>query len=84
VTRAEVRRRFLALLAGIAPEAELSSLDSARDLGAQLDIDSFGFLTLLARVHEELGVEVPDADARRLRTLDGAVSYLGDRVGASG
>ena len=81
MTREEIRRRLLDLLGRIAPEADLSALDAGRDLRQQLDIDSFGFLTLMVRVHEAFGVDVPEADYRRLRSLDDAVAYLAGRSG---
>jgi acyl carrier protein len=30
-------------------------------------------------LHEELGVEIPEADYGKLGTLDGIVAYLGER-----
>jgi acyl carrier protein len=81
VTREEARRCLLSLLGDLAPEADLSTLDPTRDLRRQLDLDSFGFLTLLVRVKERTGVDVPDADHRRLAVLDDAVEYLVARSG---
>jgi acyl carrier protein len=37
------------------------------------------FFNLLVAVGEELKVEIPEADAPRLTTLDGAVAYLAER-----
>jgi acyl carrier protein len=79
VTPEEVRRRLLSILGDLAPEADLSALDPRTDLRRQLDIDSFGFLTLMVRVKEEMGIDVPDADHRKLLVLDSAVEYLAAR-----
>jgi acyl carrier protein len=82
VTPDEVRRRLLSILVGLAPEADLSTLDPKRDLRRQLDIDSLGLLTLMVRVKEEMGIDVPDADRRNLLTVDAAVEYLVARSNA--
>lgn len=63
-------------LARIAPEIEFDALDPAIDLREQADLDSMDFLNLLTALHQRLGVEIPDADALKLATLDGAVAYV--------
>ena len=63
-------------LARIAPEIEFDSLDPAADLREQADLDSMDYLNLLTALHQRLGVDIPDADARKLGTLDGAVAYI--------
>lgn len=83
MTRDEIRTAILDEISGIAPEANLSSLDSAADLREQVDLDSFDFLNLMIAVHKRLGVEVPERDYARLSTLDRAVDYLATRAGSS-
>jgi acyl carrier protein len=39
-------------------------------------------LNMITKVSERLGIDVPEDDYPKLRTLDGAVAYLADRVGA--
>ena len=63
-------------LARIAPEIDFETLDPATDLREQADLDSMDYLNLLTAVHQRLGVDIPDADAAKLATLDGAVAYL--------
>ena len=71
----------LRCLAEIAPDADLDALAPDADLRETLDLDSMDMFNLVAAVAEEGGVEIPDRDANRLTTLDGAVSYLaGDEV----
>lgn len=60
----------------IAPEADLSRVDRERSLRAQLDIDSFDFLRLLIALQERTGVEVPEAEYRRVDSLSGLVACL--------
>lgn len=63
-------------LARIAPEIDFEMLDPTADLREQADLDSMDFLNLLTALHQRLGVDIPDADARRLATIDGAIAYL--------
>lgn len=63
-------------LAQIAPEIDFEALDPSADLREQADLDSMDFLNLLAAIHQRLAVEIPDAEAAKLTTLDGAVAYL--------
>ena len=72
-------------LARIAPEIEFETLDPAVDLREQADLDSMDYLNLLTALHQRLGVDIPDADAQKLATLDGAVAYIdAKRSGARG
>lgn len=73
---AEVRAVIRDELARIAPEIDFESLEPTGDLREQADLDSMDFLNLLTAIHQRLAVEIPDADAAKLTTLDGAVAYL--------
>jgi acyl carrier protein len=81
VTRDEIRTAVLHALSRIAPEAALDAIDPRADLRAQVDIDSMDFLNLMIEVHRTLGVDVPESDYAKLRTLDACVDYLAARAG---
>ena len=49
----------------------------------QLDIDSFDFLNVVIRLHDKLGVDVPEADYQKLVSLDSAIGYLASRLGVA-
>ena len=70
-------------LGNIAPEMDLRKLDPAADVREALDIDSMDFLNFVIAIHHRLGVEIPELDYPRLRTLVGAVAYLKARLGPS-
>jgi acyl carrier protein len=63
-------------LAGIAPEADLSSVRDDEDLRDVLDLDSMDFLNFLVALGRETGRDIPEADAPRLRTLAGLAGYF--------
>ncbi len=75
-TSAAIQDVVLRTLSRIAPEADLAALDPTDDIREQLDLDSVDFLNFVVALHNELGVEVPEADYAKLRTLDGCVNYL--------
>jgi acyl carrier protein len=76
MTESDIITAIRGELARIAPEIEFAALDPAADLREQADLDSMDFLNLLTALHQQLGVDIPDADAQQLGTIDGAVAYL--------
>ena len=80
-SRTELRDIVLAELARIAPEADLSGLDPDGDVRDELDVDSMDVLNLVTALHARLGVDVPEKDYIRVTTVNGAVDYLGSRLG---
>ena len=77
-----IRQAVIDALSSVAPEGDYDRLRPDRSLREQLDIDSYDFLTVMVRLHESLGVDVPEADYGKLATLDEAVVYLAARLGA--
>ena len=73
-----------AILGELAPEADLAELDPAADFRRALDIDSFAFLQFVVALHDRLGIDVPEADYARLRTLAGCHAYLEQRLATQG
>ncbi len=79
--RGEMRAALLEVLAETAPEVDPQTLDPDAPLREQIDLDSFDFLTLVQRLHQRLGIDIPERDYPSLRTLNGAVDYLAGRSG---
>lgn len=84
MTREEIKARLLKILGTIAPEADLAQVDPNADLRETVDLDSMDILKFATRIHEQLGVDVPEADEPRLVTLRGCVDYLEGRLAAGG
>ena len=80
MTESEIRRIVREALSNVAPEVDLGSIDPAKDLRDQIDLDSVDFLNFVIGLHKELGVDVPDADLPKLGTLDGCVVYLQSKM----
>lgn len=74
---ADIRQLAASVLAGIAPEADLSTVGDGEDLREALDLDSMDFLNFVIGLHQGSGQQIPESDYPRLFTLRGCVSYLG-------
>lgn len=72
----EIRDRVIKTLGSIVPELDPRNLKPGSSLRDQLDIDSMDFLNFLIALHREFGVDVPEADAPKLGTIDACVEYL--------
>lgn len=76
ITRDQARQAVLEQLKRIAPEMADADLPSDADLREELDLDSMDMLTLMTRLHEAVGVDIPEKDYPKLTTIDGCVDYL--------
>lgn len=71
-----VKKIILDIIAVVAPDADLSDVQSDVALRDQLDMDSMDFLDIVMELRKRYKVEVPKEDYPRLATLDSCVSYL--------
>ena len=76
MTEAQARELVYEILGGIAPEADPAGLAGDEELREALDLDSMDFMNFVVGLHERTGIDIPEVDYPRLRTLDGAVAYL--------
>jgi acyl carrier protein len=76
MTEAEARAVIYDILSGIAPEADPVTVAGNEDLREALDLDSMDFMNFVVALHERIGIDIPEADYPRLRTLDGAIAYF--------
>lgn len=72
----EARAMCAKVLAGVAPEADLSAVTDNEDLREVLDLDSMDFLNFVIGLGQLSGVKIRDEDAARLRTMAGLVAYF--------
>ena len=72
----QARDTVAAILAQIAPEADLDDVEPGEDLRTGLDLDSLDFLSLVEGLKERTGVDVPEEDYPQVRSLAGLVGYL--------
>jgi len=77
MTPADIRQLASDVLAGIAPEADLSTVGDHEDLREALDLDSMDFLNLVVGLCQGSGIDIPESDYPKLFTLAGMLAYLG-------
>jgi acyl carrier protein len=80
VTNDDIKAKVIAALAAAVPELEPDELAPDAGLREALDIDSMDFLNFAIGLHKAFGVEIPEADYRRLATIDGCVAYIAARL----
>ena len=75
----DMRPLLVAELKQIAPEVE-DDLKPSKPLRDQVDLDSMDWLNFLVALHERFKVEIPEADYKRLVTLDDIAGYLAAKL----
>ncbi|MEN9417543.1 MAG: hypothetical protein RI988_1163 [Pseudomonadota bacterium] len=68
------------VLAGIAPEADLTGLADKANLRRTLDLDSIDFQNFVIGLGKALGTDIPERDVTQLTTLAGCVAYLAPKT----
>lgn len=76
MTESEINAAIASVLARIAPEADLDTVNPDENLREALDLDSIDFLHFIVGLHEALGVDIPESDYGRLTTTADIVRYL--------
>ncbi len=76
MTANNVRQIVLDIIADIAPDEDVTSIDDSKSLREQLDLDSMDFLDIVMELRKRHKVEVPQEDYPKLATLESCVSYL--------
>jgi len=76
----EIRRAVKHALGRIAPEADLDSLPGDADLREAIDLDSMDVLNFFVSLHEQFEVDIAESDYGRLRTVDGCVGFLMEKL----
>jgi acyl carrier protein len=78
----EMRRVLFEAITSVAPESDPASVGEDDDLRDALDLDSMDFLNVVIALHERLGIDIPEGDYGKMRTVRGAVEYLTAKVAA--
>lgn len=79
----DIRDEVLSVLTTIAPEVEPDDIRDDGLLRDQVDLDSMDWLNFVVALHDRLGVDIPEADYRKLVTLDDLLAYLETHLPAS-
>lgn len=83
MTADEARAALVTVLAEIAPEADLDTVEPDAGLREELDLDSLDFLNLVEGLADRTGVVIPERDYGLLVTLTDWIGYLTSHAGAA-
>ncbi len=50
-------------------------IDTSASLKTGADLDSFGMLTMMNRIEDEFGIQIPEDAMRNFRTVDDIIKY---------
>jgi acyl carrier protein len=76
MNQTDIRNAIFRTLRGIAPEVNPAELIADQPLRDQVDLDSMDWLNFVVGLHEALKVDIPEADYRKLYTLNDLIGYL--------
>lgn len=71
-----VRQIVIDIIADISPDSDVTTLDDAKTLREQLDLDSMDFLDIVMELRKRHKIEVPQEDYPKLASLESCVAYL--------
>ena len=80
MTKEETREAIINIIADIAPDEDLSSLDDNEPLRDQIELDSMDFLDIVMELRKRYKIEVPEDDYPQLATMNGCVEYLSPKL----
>jgi acyl carrier protein len=80
MTAQEVRQSVIDIIADIAPDEDVTTLDDKKSLREQLDLDSMDFLDIVMELRKRHKVEVPQEDYPKLASLESCVTYLSPKM----
>lgn len=84
LSEAEARTAVIEAIASVAPdvEAELATVDPNCDAFQELQLDSMDHLNTMVALERTTGVQVPESEYPRLRSLNALVGYLSSEPAA--
>ena len=84
MTRDQLRAKVAAILRRFLPDFDIEALKPDASLRQALAADSMDMLNLVVGIHDELGIDIPEADYRKIDTLDDCLDYLAAAIAARG
>jgi acyl carrier protein len=75
-TEAELRENILKALTDVAPDLLGTEIKDEDPIRESYDLDSADYLHFIVRIHELLGVDIPEKDYPKVNTVSSAMKYL--------
>ena len=80
LTRTQLRAKLTAILRRFLPDFDPKALEPDASLRKALAADSMDMLNFVVAIHDELGIDIPEADYPKIDTLDDCLDYLGAAI----
>jgi acyl carrier protein len=80
MTRTQIWARLTAILRRFLPDFDTKALAPDASLRKALAADSMDVLNFVVAIHDELGIDIPEADYPKIDTLDDCLDYLGAAI----
>jgi acyl carrier protein len=80
MTAAEIREAVLEILADIAPDEDLSTLQEEVPFREQLELDSMDFLDIVMELRKRYRIQIPEEEYTELASMASTVRYLEPRM----
>ena len=81
MTKDQILAATLDELTNVAPDLADETIPPDADLREVFDLDSKDFLNWFTALHRRLGVDIPELDYPKLRSMDDVATYLAARLG---
>ncbi len=76
MTEVEVKDAIVKIIADVAMDEDVTSIDASASLRDELDLDSMDFLDIVMELKKRHKITVPQEEYSELATLDSCVKYL--------
>ncbi len=80
MNKEDIKKTIIKEIVNIAPDIEEDEIEENENIQESLEIDSFDFLKILTALNEDLGVEVPESDYDKVKTVNKMVEYFAQRM----
>jgi acyl carrier protein len=80
--RTQVREHVLDIIADVALDDDVTTIDDGVALRDQLDLDSMDFLDIVMELKKRHKIEVPQEDYPQLASMNSCVEYLSPKFTA--
>lgn len=75
-SRAEMIDLIQRVITQVAPDVEVGQVDLDEDFRDELELDSMDLLNIVIGLVKATGIEIPDADANKLLSINAIADYL--------
>lgn len=76
MTPQETRAALEEIIMDVAPDADVHAVGDTANFREVLGLDSMDFLTIVERIAEQMGVEIPEAEYTKVETLVGLTDFV--------